>query len=602
MPRFTTRSGSKKGKYQLDPANVRELTGFAKYLETRHDHVTRFNLHRLDERILRCEKYTLEELRTQNNTDPSMWPSVTSNGPRTYWNAVRRATTSNSARVRVRLPGFPGPEVDVDLYEHMLTETARHEHFAYGALEAVDEQRLRRGDRPVQDNLAFYLGIRGGVFMRPWYKKDARTPFDLAVWDPKTVVYEPGSEMLDFVCHHYKTTFYDAVDRYYEKFEDAKGYKDAHTAAKRLLGADDSGNVEIYDIWWCEYDGKGDPHIWSAVIGSGDYVLQDATEWRDLDTNPVFLVRSFGPDVELEADYNDIRRGTTDRWETIYTANRDIYPWINRILTLYGLYLRNGAIGPWHANQTGMTQEQLMNANRPFNMIQTDRAGATIQPLGNAQMAPEVKEFLNWMSNAEQRGGVPFSVFGQIPFEISGFAVNQLQGAVGIVAEPMAKAMGWCYRMAVDSWIQQFRARGGSVSVYGKDTRQKQFLEEISRAQLRDKYSLDVEISPELPVDKLQQANIAVAWKNAGIDPITIADQVFKVDDPRELAKRIVVWEQMVAEIQAEAQPQQAALPPGMNPEVLPPELNGMTQQHNQFQRSAQQTSDEELAAAGMAR
>lgn len=593
MPNLSKKSGTGRAKYKVEP---RAVTEQAEYVENRTDTVSRWNLHRADHQIWRMEKYTLEELKLGGAmANPALWPSFTFNGPRTYWNAIRRAVTANNPRIKVKLPGFNEAENNVALYNQMLIETDRHEHFAYGLWAEVDERRVRRGLRPFQSSYAFLMAVRGGAFLRPWFISDERFPFDVDLWDPLTVSYEMGSDGLSWACHHYKAPYYDLADRYPDKFAD---YKDSRGFARDRLGADEENNVEVRDCWWCEYDTNGKPHVWSAVIAGDDVPLQDPYEWRDIDHIPVILTRSFGPDIETEHDYRSISRATEDAWESIYTANKNIYPWINRILTLYGLYLRNNAIGPWHARGTDLSSEQLMNALKPFNVIQSRRPDATITPLSMPSMAQEVKEFRAILEGMEQRGSVPYSLYGQLSMELSGYAVNQLQGAIGITAEPLSQAMGMGYRLSTDELIQQFRQRGKRVSVKGMDTRNRAFIEDIKKSDLRDKYHLEVEVRPELPADQLQTAQVAQTWAQVGVDPLTILDEILKVSSPRDVLRRMVLWQELTALQQAEiAGASQPAIPGGPPPEAQPPEARGI---QSGFSPSYQQTSQATLDSAGL--
>lgn len=592
MPNLAYRGGQGRAKYRADCDKIVE---YCRNIENRVDHTTRIGLHRLDEKIWRLEKYTLEELQAVGGKagDARLWPSFTSNGPRTYWQALRRAITANSPRFRIQIPGMiDEDEDDAELYAAQMMEIDRHEHFSVGLWNSVDEQRIRRAQLPFQDQLAWFMSLRGGVFIRPWFESEKRYPFQVPMWDPMTVAYDVCEDGLEYVCHHYRTPLGTVKARYDVDESDHK------------LATDEEGNIEIYDAWWLEYV-KGEPHIWNAVACGDGYPLLEAYEYRDLDHIPVYLVRTFGPDVENSEDYRQVGYQTQAAWETIYTANRDVYPWINRVLTLNALYLRQHAIGPWLAKDTGFNAEQLRNALQPFQIIQTRNPNASIQPVSPPEMAGEVKELFNWLTGAEQRGSVPYSIFGQIPFELSGFAVNQLQGAVSIQAGQLAKMMGWVYRLATDELIQQFRQRGKKVTIAGFDQRRRQFIEDIKRAELRDKYHLEVDMSPELPSDKLQQAQVAQLLSGVGIDPITILDEVLKVASPREIMKRIIAWQTLQTEMKQQGEMEQMEKAEeeggGMPPQILPPEAQGLLAQHAQFAPSPQHIPFEALAAAGFA-
>jgi hypothetical protein len=539
---------------------ISDVQGFVQQLEQRQDNQARFVQHDKDEKLWRLEPYTLEEV-SVFKTDSRKWPSLTLNGPRTYWNAVRKATSA-PPRFRVLLPGLSLDPLDEEGYTRGLGETARHERFALGLFHALDEQRLRRAMMPFQRDLSFFMAIRGGAIPRIWYNPDARQPFRIDLWDPRTVVYEPGGDGLSFASHHYWTPRYDLIDRYADVNPDE-------------LTGDANDNCEVFDAWWLEGGS-----VFNAVFTPSTVLLKP--EEMPIDHVPVYVVRAFGPDSEgnYEEQGNAARR-TTDAWESIYAANREMYAALNRIATLYSLYLRWHAIGPYQVDPASTTirdQSDFQKALEPFGIFP-----GKIGPVSPPEMANEVKELFGHVQGAEQRGSIPYSVYGQIPFELSGFAVNQLQGAVGIVAGPLVDQMKWVFRLVVDECIQQFRARGQrkSVSLRGTDGRRQQFMEEIRRADLRDKYFFDVDLDPELPVDKLQEAQIAQAWASLGIDPITVMDEILKLDDPRQAMQRMAAWQLLQRELQLQVQAQTQAPAAGGNgarppSEAMPPDMMGM--------------------------
>src|SRR5690606_29719891 len=96
------------------------------------------------------------------------------------------------------------------------------------------------------------------------------------------------------------------------------------------------------------------------------------------------------------------------------------------------------------------------------------------------------------------------------------------------------------------------------------------------RADLRDKYSLEVEIRPELPQDQLQTAQVAAQLQQVGVDPLTLFDEVLKLSSPRDILRRSVLWQTMQQEMQMEAQTAMTdatGMPP---PEAQPPEARGI--------------------------
>jgi hypothetical protein len=532
----------KKGRSPLEV--VTEVIAHARALENRPDNRARFIQQDEDLNLWRLKKYQLEEVSTfASELNPQDWPSVTLNGPRTLWHAVRRAATSNDPQFSISLAALDPS--DLDVYEAQMKEVALHERFARGLWQAVDEQRIKRGQMRFQHQLAFDVAIRGGAVCRVWFDEDNEYPFSIQLWDPRTVVTEGGLNSLVFASHHYRMPLYDL--------------RESWPAAKDLdrISADGEGLAEVYDVWWLQ-----DGTVFNTVSSQG-VVLKDPQE-MPIDHLPIYLVRMAGPDVEAVYDQQGTTQRTLDAWETIYSANREIYRWMNRIASLYGIFLRDAAIGSKIVRGKSAPQDpaQVKRGLKPFGFL----AGEDIQVenVAPVQMATEAQQFFAFMQGEEQRGGVPYSTFGNVPFALSGFAINQLQGALSLIVAPVIDAMQWVYRLCTDEAISQFKRRGSRRPIVIKGTgyrdgRRQLFMEEIKKAQLRDKYFLEVTIKPELPIDRLQNAQIAQAWTSIGVDPITILDEVLNLEDPAGILKRSVAWKILELETAQDFAREQAA-------------------------------------------
>lgn len=524
-------------------------------LDTRTDTQARYAAHDEDEHVWALRKYVLEEIATFGG-NPAEWPSVTLNGPRTYWSAVRRSVTASRPHIKVDLPPIGEGEEPL---RKVLEETARHERFAMGILEENDEVRIRRGLQPLQLDMAWQMAIRGGSIARVWLDPNSSPQFNIALWDPRTVVYDPGDRGLDFAARRYYRPLTEIQQRY-PKVDTSR------------LAADAFGRVMVYDCWWM--DGN---EAWNAVYTDGAD-LMEAEHMQD-DHLPVFLVRAFGPDIDGAHDQTDQADRTTKEWESIYTANRETYKLLNRIATLYSLYLRRGAIGPYVGRIGVQSAEEATKALRPFGYTEMPTDGVVPQPVVPPQMAAEAKEFFGFLQGAEQRGSIPYSVYGQVQTQLSGFAINQLQGAVSIVSGQIANQMGWLYKLIIDEAFSQFGQRGKKLTVRGVDTRRRGYIEDMKRTDLRKKYFVRVDVTPEMPSDKLQDAQVAAQWAAIGIDPVTILDEVLKVDDPNQVVERMVAWLRLQQEVAAQnpvEAPANAAQQPGQ-PGAVPPTPSALT-------------------------
>lgn len=61
-------------------------------------------------------------------------------------------------------------------------------------------------------------------------------------------------------------------------------------------------------------------------------------------------------------------------------------------------------------------------------------------------MSKEAGAFMGMVSGEMQRGGLPHSIYGQLEFQLSGFAINTLRQGVETVLVPRLQALEKSYR------------------------------------------------------------------------------------------------------------------------------------------------------------
>jgi len=201
----------------------------------------------------------------------------------------------------------------------------------------------------------------------------------------------------------------------------------------------------------------------------------------------------------------------------------------NRIATLYTLVVRQGAIGPWHHKTKRAPTPKIQDAIGPFKILESD---GEFKPVGLPPMSIEAKELFSAVSGHLQRGAAPFSAFGQAPFQLSGIAISQLQGALELRTVQLSNSMKTVYRTASQGIIEQFINIGRQVKLAGVDRRQRPFLEAFRAADLRKKYHLDFDHRTDMPVQRMQEANIATMWAQLGVSLVRIYDELLHIQDP----------------------------------------------------------------------
>ena len=485
--------------------NVEEVRAYAKDLLTRQ--AQRLDKYIRIEQLARLEKWVLEEVRKTAPQHQDDWPTVTLNEPRTLYNAIRRACGKYPITHRIQLPSVP---TDEDLEEINL-----HERLLIGAWSEVDLLRRKRSQGRFQTDATWFAAHRGGVIVRPLIQNGAPfTPFRIEAWDPLAVLYEPGSTGPIFVAH-FRMVGRGVMAEEYKKEDDA----------------DLNGNIAVMDAWW-KGKFKGEKGVFNVILGpKTEFKGSETKDWgkEPFEDIPVHIIKTGSPaEQRPEGDpIGDQRIG--DAWETIFDANEMMYAWLNRIASLYGIIIRNGAIGPYMVDEAIYRKygDKLEKMLKPFGIIPGQIAGVT-----PPQMAGDAKEFFAFMQGAVQRGGVPYSSFGMIPFQLSGFGINQLQGGIEIAALPVSQILEDMYWLADDDILRQVRKIKAKFRVSGTDNAGKPFLEDIKGAKLDKDYIIQTSAKLALPQDELLQAQVAQLLDSIGVSKLTIFDEKLGIQDP----------------------------------------------------------------------
>ena len=71
--------------------------------------------------------------------------------------------------------------------------------------------------------------------------------------------------------------------------------------------------------------------------------------------------------------------------------------------------------------------------------------GENVEPLGLMEVARETGSFMGLISGEMQRGGVPHTLYGDIQFQLSGFAINTLRQGIDSLISPRIEALESAY-------------------------------------------------------------------------------------------------------------------------------------------------------------
>ncbi len=573
----------------LSGQDARAIVGLVNDLESRAR--PRFDRYDADERLWNLEQYVLQEVAALAPWRTTDMPVFTSNDPRNLADLYIGALTLHRLEPRGDLL-----ETTSEREEELVS---LHERFARGVWREVDQLRAQRGEHPFQLALAWFHALRGGSIARVWVDRDEREhPFRVALWDPRETVWQMGRYGPSFACRHYQAAHYEISEAY---DQDISQYVDSH------------GNVDVYDAWWQE-----GASVYNAVICGGQW-LKEPTVHAHLVRVPVFITLAFGSPVGPSRNRQSAVVQNL-QWDSIYGANRLMYATYNRAASIYELYLRRGAVGPIGYNAPQPIQK-LDEALRPFALIWLGPKGR-MEAVSLPPMAQEAREYFAALQGHIQRGGVPFTVFGQTPFELSGVAVSQLQGALEIRLKRLARSMIRQADNVISEVISQFVRLRKRVQLVGRDKQNRPFLEAFRAADLSRKYYLTHDLRTDLPLTRLQEANIALMWKQVGVSLLSIYDEVLHRQDPnweyrRKLAEDadrnpLVAGIRLAETLRARQRPDLAEIVLGTlraaqaqaqaagvrlpQPQAASPEMLGIMEQHSEFQTPPQNMSLEERA------
>ncbi len=403
------------------------------------------------------------------------------------------------------------------------------ERFLIGVYAAGDE-RLRDLLQPsLQDQLSWYGPIRGWVAVRALLRKrkDKSTFVDIQPLDPRNTYWSIGPDGVEWVCVKTMRTARDIKSIYHKTVPGNEG------------GEEESG-VAVYDFVDAEHH----------QVVTEDTVLEGATR-HGSPRVPVWI----GPVGENpQVSSNGSGGGSSaDYGESIFATNRGLYPLHNFMMSVV-LELMGRARSPGDKVFSADGSKTLdADPHKEGSRVSLRKDSEDIVPLEQIETTKDAILFSAAVDGEKQRGSLPNSVFGELPFQLSGFAINSLRQGVATIVNPTIKAMSAAYlgigNLLVDQYVTgQFKAM--EVSGFERDPKREYFSREITPDQVKEAGGhIVVEVLPSLPQDepaKWQMAGLARQENTSGIPLFadrTIGEDILNRQDPD--ADATAVFEQL---------------------------------------------------------
>ena len=442
------------------------------------------------------------------------YQSYTSNEPQVY--ADKLISWMTTAELIIRIP-YGNSE------REQRENNDSKEKFLAGLLKAADERLINRFQPTVRQQMAWFITLRGWYAGRALLVKDdeGETYVDIQPWDPLHPYWGEGKKGIAWAC--YKTiktpTEIKAIWGV-----DLKGEGDE---------SDDDDGIDVYDF----YDSEDN------IVCTDNRILKKRTK-HGADRPPVFL----GPvgATPLVQSITDTGNNDTieDYGESCYKSSRDLFDKHNFMMSvMLELTARSRRQGLKVKSRDGTKtlEEDPFKEGSEIALGQ----GEDVEPLGLLEMARESGAFMGMVSGEMQRGGLPHSIYGQLEFQLSGFAINTLRQGVETVLVPRLTALERAYKTIFELMCDQYISGAfKSIEVSGQDQNRMYFSEEISSDTIKNAGDVEVSLVGQLPQDemsKMSMAQIAREGPTPLLSDVFIRDNILGLQSADQMDDSIKV-------------------------------------------------------------
>jgi len=448
------------------------------------------------------------------------YESYTSNEPRTY--ADKIVSWLAGAELSIRIPNIEEAREQREMND-------AKEKFLIGVLTGADERLRRRLQPSLRESLAWYIALRGWYSGRALLHKDSedKTQIDIKPWDIMHTYWGEGEEGLSWACYKIQKTKGEILQQY----------------GIELHTADDELPIDIYDFYDEEHN----------IVTTGTTILKSATP-HNAGRVPVFI-GMVGPQPLIQNLDNKTRIDTiADYGESVYSANRGNYENHNFIMSvMMEMVARSRKQGIKIISRDGQKtlDEDPYKAGAEVALGQ----GEDIQPLGLMEVARETGAFMGLVAGELQRGAIPHSVYGDLQFQLSGFAINTLRQGIDTILSPRITAMEDAYKQITLLICDQYgTGMYDPISVSGRDKNRMYFSETIAPDSIFQAGMPEIKIVSQLPEDDMSRMSMAQMARD-GQTPLLsdnyVRDKILGLQDADSIEDAIK--EQMAERVLPEA-------------------------------------------------
>jgi len=435
------------------------------------------------------------------------YQSYTSNEPQTYADKIISWLAAADRVIRIPPAGNPRSNREVNNDK---------ERFIIGAFRSADERLSNRLLPDLQSQLAWYITLRG------WYagrallvKRDEKTTYvDITPWDIMHTYWGTDADGLSWACYKTKKTRSE-IERQYN----------VRLGTER----EDDDGIDVYDFYDREDNFVAIPH---RFIKKRTRHTPEADE--ECGSVPVFLGPVGANPLIQSLEWSSVEDTYEDYGESVFKSTREVYNNHNFMMsTMLELTARSRKQGLKITSRDGTKtlEEDPYKEGTEISLAQ----GEDIQPLGLLEVARETGAFMGMVSGEMQRGSIPHSVYGELQFQLSGFAINTLKQGVETVLSPRIIALQKAYTQISNLLCDQYSSGAfTAMELSGRDNNRMYFSETITPDRVKEGGTVEVTVVPRLPQDdmsKYSMAQIAREGPTPLMPDLWIRDNILGIQD-----------------------------------------------------------------------
>jgi len=448
----------------------------------------------------------------------------TTNAPRVFADKV--ISWQTLAELLIRVP-------HLDAGQHPEEGDNLKERFVIGCLRSADERLKRMLQASLRGQLAFYATVRGGyVGGRCLLAKNpvtGKTYADITAWDPMHIHWGLGNDGLKWVCYKIKMTRAQIRETYGVDVGSGGAGGLLSRTWERIRGSNDAEKegIWVYDFY--------DEQI-NTVVSGGD-TLKMLTP-HGSPRVPAFLVLVGSmPMLQSEAS-SDL---AADVGESVFAGAREVWDKKNDLMSIFQEIVerarRQTVVAESPSGKTTLDENPFV-----YPTTISTRTGDRIYTLELQKMAAETMAYLTVIMGEEQRATLPYSAYGETPFQLSGFAITQLRQATETVLSSRLDALTAVYTQIANLLYDQFETGNfDGMSLSGMDSGRNYFNQTITPEQIAQTCDYTVKLESQLPQDDASKwAQAEIAQRTQLMSDGDILDNVLGIQDSKQALDKVM--------------------------------------------------------------